>query len=356
MSQGPLVSIIINNYNYAQFLGAAIDSALGQTYAHIEVIVVDDGSTDTSDKVIQSYGTRIIPVMQANGGQASACNAGFVHSHGDIIFFLDADDVLIPDIAARVAAIIQAQPEVAKVHYRMEVIDKNGQHTGTIKPSEHLQLLSGDLRRHYMTFPDDITRMATSGNAFPAWVLHQICPVPEQEYRAGVDTYLTHIAPLFGPVVSLDPIGAYYRVHGGNNFEVSTLNMARIRRLVTHGVQTHKYIARFAQQLGLAHAPKDGAHILSVSLQACRMISLKLDPANHPISGDSIGRLLILGIRAASERFDVSLTMKLLYFGWFTAMALAPRPIAYWLAEKLMFPQSRSQVNKFLGALQRVRT
>src|SRR3984957_19493050 len=68
----PSVSIIITNYNYARYLRASIDSALAQTYPQVEVIVVDDGSTDGSREIIESYGTRIVPVIKANGGHRSA--------------------------------------------------------------------------------------------------------------------------------------------------------------------------------------------------------------------------------------------------------------------------------------------
>src|SRR5687767_6151914 len=87
---GPLVSIIIDNYNYARFLPAAIDSALGQTYPNTEVIVVDDGSTDTSREVIRSYGGRVVPVLKENGGMMSAYNAGFSVSRGEVVVFLDS--------------------------------------------------------------------------------------------------------------------------------------------------------------------------------------------------------------------------------------------------------------------------
>src|SRR5713226_5859186 len=88
-------SIIVNNYNYGRFLKDAIDSALHQSYPGVEVIVVDDGSTDHSREIIASYGDRIIPVLKENGGQASAFNAGFSQSRGKVIFFLDSDDAML---------------------------------------------------------------------------------------------------------------------------------------------------------------------------------------------------------------------------------------------------------------------
>src|SRR3954454_21549841 len=98
----PLVSIIINNYNYARFLKEAIDSALNQTYPLTEVVVVDDGSSDESRGIIANYGNRIISVLKENGGQASALNAGVSACRGDILCFLDSDDYFYPDKVAHV--------------------------------------------------------------------------------------------------------------------------------------------------------------------------------------------------------------------------------------------------------------
>src|SRR5206468_3986800 len=116
MTNAPVASIIVNNYNYGRFLREAVDSALNQTYRNTEVIVVDDGSTDGSPEIIASYGDRIVPVLKQNGGQNSALNAGFSLSRGDVILFLDSDDVLLPT-AVEAAMEALAEPDVVKVHW-----------------------------------------------------------------------------------------------------------------------------------------------------------------------------------------------------------------------------------------------
>src|SRR5256712_12270693 len=114
MNNFELATIIVNNYNYGRFLPEAIDSALNQTYRNIEVIVVDDGSTDGSPEIIASYGDRIVPVLQQNGGQNSAFNGGFSVSSGDLILFVDSVDGLL---ATAVEAALEAfaEPDVVKV-------------------------------------------------------------------------------------------------------------------------------------------------------------------------------------------------------------------------------------------------
>jgi hypothetical protein len=351
----PLVSIIINNYNYARYLPAAIESALRQTYPHVELLVVDDGSTDGSQEVIRGYGERLLPLFKPNGGQASAFNAGFARCHGDVVIFLDADDVLLPGAAQGVVAAFQANPALAKVHYRMAVIDAAGQPTGALKPPPHVRMLEGDLRRQYLTFPDDVWRLPTSGNAYAASVLRQIFPVPEEGYRGGADTYLTHLAPLFGPVHFIDQVSAYYRVHGANNYELATadLNLVRIRRNITHALQTHTYLWQTAGSCGLPWQPRTAAAILSCSLIINRLISLKLAPERHPVPGDSARLLLWLGIRATLQRFDAPLSLKVAYLLWFLAMAAAPQPLARVLARQMIFPQARGRVNLLLARVQR---
>lgn len=178
----PLVSIIINNYNYAQFIGQAIDSVLSQTYPNTEVIVVDDGSTDKSVELIASYSDRIVPVLKKNGGQGSAINAGFQVSHGAIVIFLDADDYLFPHTVEQVVA--AWKPGVAKVQYRLELVDAQRNFLD-LYPAPEILLDSGDVlpilleKGRYET-------LVTSGNAFCRAVLDQIFPIRKLSFECAL--------------------------------------------------------------------------------------------------------------------------------------------------------------------------
>ncbi len=207
----PLVSIVIDNYNYAGFLPEAIESALGQTYPRVEVIVVDDGSTDESRQIIASYGGRILPVLKENGGQASAFNAGLEASRGQVVCFLDADDALAPRAVERAAPLF-SDPHVVKVHWPLLEADAAGKLTGATFPAA--PLAAGDLRAAaiadgplaYITSP-------TSGNAWSRRFLEQVIPVGECGNKHGGDAYLSILAPIYGRIARLDEPQGKYRIH-----------------------------------------------------------------------------------------------------------------------------------------------
>src|SRR5262245_52688670 len=211
-----LVSIIIDNYNYARFLADAIDSALGQTYLHTEVIIVDDGSTDHSREVIASYGKRVIPVCKANGGMSSAYNAGFAASRGEVVVFLDSDDLLLPTAVANSAPLFR-DPDVGKVHWPLWEVDERGRKTGNVIPTQ--ALAEGNFRERTLAEgPDAYLSPPTSGNAWSRRLLQRVLPAPEPEYRQHADTYLATLAPLFGTVARLAEPQALYRIHGSNDY------------------------------------------------------------------------------------------------------------------------------------------
>ena len=124
----PKVSVVVPAYNLARYLGRAIDSALAQDWPAeaLEVIVVDDGSTDETQQVLGAYGERIRVVRQDNGGLVRAVDRGLAEVTGDYVALLDADDEWPTDRLTRHVAFLEAHPEVGLVHGDMTIIDAEG--------------------------------------------------------------------------------------------------------------------------------------------------------------------------------------------------------------------------------------
>jgi hypothetical protein len=345
------VDIVVNNHNYARYLPEAIESALEQTHERVRVIVVDDGSEDGSRELLGGYEDRVELVLKENGGQASALNAGMERCEGEVVVFLDSDDVLRPEAAARAAAAFAADNALAKAQFRMEIIDAEGRPTGAVKPAAHLPMPSGDLTQAELAYPYDLVWMSTSANAFRAERLRRIFPIPERDFRICADWYLVHLATLLGRVISLEEIGGAYRMHGANRYEPQSpeLDLEHIRETIGFARATSRELLGLADELGLTRPER----ILSLSDLANRIISLRLDPGRHPIAGDRSGGLFLDAIRATRRRSNVSVAMKPMFAAWFGAMAIAPRPLARRLAIGFLFPERRASLNRLLGRLQR---
>src|ERR1700760_3744065 len=120
------LSVIIANYNYRNFVGAAIESALAVDWPDKEVIVVDDDSTDDSRSIIEGFGSNVAAYFRPKSHQLGAHMFGFGQSTGDVIIFLDADDLLEPEVMQEVAKVWR--PGVSKVQYRMTLINASDAH------------------------------------------------------------------------------------------------------------------------------------------------------------------------------------------------------------------------------------
>lgn len=122
----PLVSVVIPNYNYANFLQGAIESVLSQTYPNIEIVVVDDGSVDNSKEVLERYTSQVKVIFQSNQGVSIARNTGVAESKGDLIAFLDADDIWLPTKVEKQVDLFTRDGSLGLVHVGVEEIDQNG--------------------------------------------------------------------------------------------------------------------------------------------------------------------------------------------------------------------------------------
>ena len=125
-SQAPRVSVIIPTYNRADRLSQAIDSVLGQTCRSVEIIVVDDGSTDATPNVIAQYGERVRSVRTRHGGVAHARNIGVAHARGTYLAFLDSDDLLYPYMLELHTGVLDSVPDIGMVYAEMSAFDDHG--------------------------------------------------------------------------------------------------------------------------------------------------------------------------------------------------------------------------------------
>jgi glycosyltransferase involved in cell wall biosynthesis len=241
------VTVLIDNYNYARFLRQAIDSALAQTYPDVEVVVVDDGSTDASREIILSYGDRIRRVLKENGGQASAFNAGFAAARGEIVMLLDADDYLAPNATARIVATWSEDTRI--VQHLPHKVDAEGRDLGIYATKLSAGNVVPLILRHgsYGVAP-------TSGLAYHRDLLQKILPIPEESFRICADAYLFLSAPFLAPVIFAGEGLACYRVHGGNAFHEEGPRRNRRRR----ALEISEWHAAAKKELILALASKHG--------------------------------------------------------------------------------------------------
>jgi glycosyltransferase involved in cell wall biosynthesis len=181
---------------------------------------VDDGSTDRSREIISSYANKVNPVLKDNGGQASAFNAGFDASCGEVIIFLDADDMLYPT-AVEKALVFFENTQVVKVQWPLSIVDVESRVSTQIEPSNIDSIDSlpeGDLRDIVIkSGPSNLLSPPTSGNAWSRDFLLRVLPMDEKVYRMGADAYLFELAPFVGLIRTVHEPQAYYRVHGANH-------------------------------------------------------------------------------------------------------------------------------------------
>lgn len=208
----PRLSIIINNYNYGRFLRQCIDSVLNQTVPADEVIVVDDGSTDESNQVIERYREKIIAVYKENGGQASAMNAGYAVSSSDWVWFVDADDWLLSNSVEIACTKLSAR--MTKLHGPVLIADAGSKIVSQL-PRNRNTLTDGMWTRNQL-ISGNFACVPTSGNIFSRSFLQQILPIPEEEFRIAADTFLLFASTTTQYTVRVDSPLAVYRDHGTN--------------------------------------------------------------------------------------------------------------------------------------------
>lgn len=215
--QTPKVSVLINLFNYENFILDCIESVINQNYPNIEIIVINDGSNDNSLKIIESI-KDIKIINKQNGGQLSAFNAGFeaISNDSEIIFFLDADDLMNENYIQTCVGTYIKNPQVDFMFCQKENIYQNGEILRT-KNEYKNGLIGFGLYRAY--FLKDYLGTSTSTISIKKEVLDKILPLPfESEWKIRADDCIIWGASLVcANIYNLDFYGIRYRIHGQNN-------------------------------------------------------------------------------------------------------------------------------------------
>ncbi|WP_319470271.1 glycosyltransferase [uncultured Pseudodesulfovibrio sp.] len=204
------ISVLITNYNYEKFIEEAVESVLAQTVPVHEIILVDDGSTDSSREVIEGIARRhpdvLKPVFTENQGQAGALNAAFENCTGDVVFLLDSDDTWFPE---KIATMLPHLDEAGFVQHNLDMDGEK--YRSFLVQAEHLRYMQDF---GYMDFFSP-----TSALGFRREVLDKVFPLPyTEELRICADAVITRMALFFSELRTVDVKLGTYRLHGNNGW------------------------------------------------------------------------------------------------------------------------------------------
>lgn len=343
------LSVVIPNYNYAKYVGTAIKSALDVRWWRVEVIVVDDGSTDNSVEVIEAFGDKIIAIRQANVGQMQSCVNGFRRSTGDIVIFLDSDDALHPDVMTEIAAVWRK--ETSKFQFQMRAIDANGNPTGSIQPQFFVTPTPQQVRQ-WVTTAGVYPTPPGSGNAYPRWVVERVFDFKTDFVDRAPDSYLVTAAPAYGDVMTIPKPLVDYRVHGENHGAFLQLDDTRFAREVDVTRRRFKFFLEIAASVGFCVASDAlNRNMLYLCLRAA---SFALRPDCHPIANDRAGRVVADMFKALAYPQGFSYAQRASLFFWTLTVLLAPNRLARSVVSWRYAPTSRPRVMRFVLNLLRV--
>lgn len=313
------ISVVITNYNHGAFVQAAVDSALALEWADVEVIVVDDGSTDDSLMRLAAYGERIVLCPTANSGQRSAANEGFALSSGDVVIFLDADDVLPPELPIALAA--AWGPAVSKVQFQVQPMDINGLPIAKPYPN-YDPPPSPEQLTYWMRRTSAYPTPPGSGNAYARWLLEKIFPLDESIGPAA-DSGCLAAAAILGKVVAVPGILVGYRWHRGQLSDLLS-DPHRFAREVMKARGRWRLACRTA---GCDEEDIDETPLFrSRELLQFRVAAFRLDPrAQAHLPGDGLRRLLRDILLSASHPGPESLVRRLVVALWCLTLLMVPR-------------------------------
>jgi glycosyltransferase involved in cell wall biosynthesis len=204
-SECPRVSIVIPAYNQGEYLAQAIDSVLAQDYPQVELIVLDDGSSDNTRALIASYGEKIVAGSHANCGQAATLNKGWAKAQGDILGYLSADDFLLPGAVTRSVTMLGANSAAVVCYCDFRLVDSAAKLVRHVRAPDY-------------SYPQMVLRMVCApgpGAFFLRHAFERAGPWDETLRQVPDFEFWLRLGAV-GPFVRIAEELAAYRVHDGS--------------------------------------------------------------------------------------------------------------------------------------------
>ena len=225
----PAVTALIDTFNHERFIEEAVASVLEQDFpaSEVEILAVDDGSTDRTPEILRKFAPRVRALTKANGGQASAFHAGIAEARGDIVAFLDGDDWWARGKLSRVMEALGAEPEVGIIGHGITIVQADGrEQQETLRDGFRFQANSVEGAR---LFRVRRSFLGTSRMTIRAALLARIGRVPET-IAVEADEYLFTLGAVLAPARILPESLTFYRMHGANLYHMAEADRGRARR------------------------------------------------------------------------------------------------------------------------------
>lgn len=211
----PFISVIINTYNYGRFIEQTIESALAQDYPadRTEILVVDDGSTDDTPERVKKYEGRIRYFRKENGDQCSAITFGVAHSTGDVVAFLDGDDLWAPNRVSRALEEFEKDARIVMAYNKLSYWDSRDNTRWNPDFPDHVfgDVLADRSKLLSYIYPP------TSAIVFRRAAFERLTNIPMHP-AFSYDLFLTTAVLFLGPIAYIPEALTIYRVHGNNRW------------------------------------------------------------------------------------------------------------------------------------------
>jgi glycosyltransferase involved in cell wall biosynthesis len=247
----PLITALVDTYNHEKYIEQALVSVLeqGLSPAELEIVVVDDGSTDGTGSIVQKFAPRVKHVRKKNGGQASAFNAGFAESRGEIVAILDGDDWWAEGKLRAVVDALERNRNVAAVGHGHWRFDDETKEMEVRAPAERqvINLATAEATRAAIPLWGFLLMGALTVRRS---LLERIMPLPE-EMVFMADTPIQAAAMAMGTLVLEEPL-FYYRYHAQNLYAIEAADVERLRRKYAMTELVHERAYRMLLDLGVS--------------------------------------------------------------------------------------------------------